>query len=135
MKISKPIVSVFLLLTITLACKLLNRSSSGGLTDDNVSSIASNLPTFDPKAPPSAGAVALRRLAELEPSAVTLDRAAVETVERATLNKLLADLQVQANISFGPEPASSAAQFEDTRTVPVVATSLHPSTPAIFLLK
>jgi hypothetical protein len=135
MKISKLIVWVLLLLTVSLSCKLLNRSSSAGLTDDNLSRIARNLPTYDPKAPPpSPGAVALRRLAELEPSAVTLERE-VETVERAALKKLLADLQVQVNTGIGAEQASSPSPFDETRPVPVVATSSYPSTPALFLLQ
>ena len=136
---SKLIVSVLLLLAVSLSCKLLNRTKPGGLSDADVSRIASALPAYDPTAPPpSPGAVALRSLAELEPSAGTLSRE-VELVERAALKKLLGELQVQLNAGAGPEQASSPARFETSRTVPVVAMSSAShssmSSPALLFLQ
>jgi hypothetical protein len=119
MKLFRMLVPVILLLAVSLSCKLLNRTQPGAVSDDDLNRIATNLPNFDPNAPPSAGVVALRRLAELEPSATTLERE-VEAIERATFKKLLADLQVNVNTGAGPKRAS---QFEKTRTMQVVAMS------------
>jgi hypothetical protein len=108
-KVSKIlVVAVLLLLTGSLSCKFLNKSSSGGLTASDLSRITANLPTYDPKgAQPSAGAVALRRLAELEPSAGTL-APEFEAVERAAMKKLLAQIGVQANIGVSSTPSAVA---------------------------
>jgi hypothetical protein len=85
------------------------------------SKIAGNLPTYDPKAPPpSPGASALRRLAELEPSVAKLV-GDVEAAERAALKTVLAELRAQRNNDT--EQASPALQLEGPRAVPVVARS------------
>ena len=119
MKIPKLLVPVLVLLAVSLSCKLLNRSGSGGLSADRLNRIAANLPTVDPNASnqPSAGAVALRRLAELEPSAATLEPE-VEAVERAALKKLLAESGVRARIGTTRKQAVAQAQFATTTAPP-----------------
>jgi hypothetical protein len=138
MKTSKLVLSVLLLLAVSLSCKLLNRSGSkGGLSDGELSKIAANLPIYDPNGPPpSPGAVALRRLAELEPSVANLERD-VEAVERAGLKSLLAELRAQENTGNTTEQASYAHEFEESRAVPIIATSSVSSSslPALFLLQ
>jgi hypothetical protein len=138
MKSSKLVLSVLMLLAISLSCKLLNRSGSkGGLSDGDLSKIAGNLPIYDPNGPPpSPGAVALRRLAELEPSVAQLE-SDVEAVERAALKSLLAKLRAQRNTGNGNGEVSYAHEFEEPRAVPVVATSSvsWSSLPALFFLQ
>ena len=117
MKILKVILPIALLMAVSLSCKLLNR---GG--DAEVTRFASNLPTYDRNAvQPSAGAVALRRLAELEPNAANLERE-VEASERAALNKLLAEFGVHGNNGTGVEQTTTA-HFAKAWVVPVDAAS------------
>jgi hypothetical protein len=121
MKNKNLILPILLVLAVTLSCKLLGRKDSGGLSSDQLSKIAASLPTYDPKAPPpSPGAAALRRLAELEPSAATLEHD-VEAVERAALKTLLAQFRVRVNSGNRDEQASSASRLDRPRVVPVVA--------------
>ena len=92
-KISKAIVSLLLLLAVSLSCKLVDRFRSGGVVSGDYSKVAANLPNYDPKVPPpSPGALALRELAELEPSAGKLV-GDVEAAERAALKSGLAQLR------------------------------------------
>lgn len=121
MKIPKLVVPVLLLLAVSLSCKLLNRGGSGGLSADHLNRIAANLPTFNPNASnqPSAGAVALRRLAEMEPSAASLERE-FEAVENAALKKLLADVGVRADNGAGDKQATAQSQFARTTSAPAL---------------
>lgn len=130
-----------LLLAVLLSCKLLNRGGSGGLSADSVNRIAANLPTFNPNASSqvSAGAVALRRLAELEPSATTLERE-FEAVERAALKKLLAEAGVRADIGAGAKQEIAQSQFATTTALPLMETSSvsqsrSSSAPALLFLQ
>lgn len=131
MKQSNIIFPVLLLLAVSLSCKLLNR---GG--DAEVSRFASSLPTYDRNAiQPSAGAIALRRLAALESSASTLERE-VEATERAALKKLLSEFSIEGNIRRRVEQTTTA-QFGARGVLPLVATSSvsQPSIPAFFFLQ
>lgn len=95
MKNSKWVLSLLLILTVSLSCKLVDRFRSGGVVSGDYSKVASNLPNYDPKDPaPSPGAAALRELAELEPSVERLIRD-VEAAERAALKTALAELRAQ----------------------------------------
>ncbi|MCM3870721.1 MAG: hypothetical protein ND895_08515, partial [Pyrinomonadaceae bacterium] len=72
--------------------------------------------------PPSPGAAALRRLAELQPSVGKLV-GDVEAVERAAMKTGLAELRAQRRDGNDTDQGSSASQFEASRAVPVVARS------------
>jgi len=105
MKISRIVTLVLLLLSVTVSCKLLNRGGSGGVSADQLTRITANLPTYDPQGvQPSAGAVTLRRVAELEPSASALEPD-FEAVEQAAMKKLLAEFGVQANLGTSTTPS------------------------------
>ena len=139
MKFPKLLVPVLVLFAVSLSCKLLNRSGSGGLSADHLNRLAANLPTVDPNASnqPSAGAIALRRLAELEPSAATLEPE-VEAVERAALKKLLAELGVRADIRAGANQATVDSQPATTTALPLMemsSQSRSPLGPALFFLQ
>ncbi|HKO44417.1 MAG TPA: hypothetical protein VJU84_14160 [Pyrinomonadaceae bacterium] len=132
MKISKSIVSLFLLLSVSLSCKLVDRFRSGGVVSGDYSKVAAGLPNYDPKAPaPSPGAEALRLLAELEPG---VDKLAgdVEAAERAALKTGLGELRAQ----LGTEPLSRALEIKERKgptllaaKSPIVGTAF----PALFL--
>jgi hypothetical protein len=141
MKIPKLVVPVLLLLAVSLSCKLFNRGDSGGVSAERVNRIATNPPTFNPNASDqvSAGAVALRRLAELEPSATTLERE-FETVERSALKKLLSEAGVRAGIGSNAESLIAQSQFATTTAQPLRETSSMSQSrsslsPALFLLE
>jgi hypothetical protein len=107
-KISRIIALVLLLLSVTASCKLFNRGGSGGVSANDLARITADLATYDPKGvQPSAGAVALRRLAELEPGASAL-APEFEAVEQAAMKKLLAEIGVQANIGVSTTPSRVA---------------------------
>ena len=125
-----------MLLAVTLSCKLLNRSGSkDGVVAGDISKIADNLPTYDPNAPPpSPGAAALRRLAELEPSVAALERD-VEASERAAMRSIFDKLKTPRNAGTSTEKTVSGRAFAHTRVAftkpPVVGTSF----PALALLQ
>ncbi len=138
MKNRNLVLAVLLLAAVSLSCKLLDRFGTKKGVVANLSRIAANLPTFDPKAPPSPGAVAFRRLAELEPRAAAMERP-MEAVERAALKKLIAEPQAQVKSDVGPKQASPSVQFDEMTAVPVVAmSSVSQSSsfrPALFVLQ
>ena len=108
MKISKAMVSLLLILTVSLSCKLVDRFRSGSVVSGDYSKVARNLAYYDPKEPaPSPGAFALRQLAELEPSVNKL-LGDVEAAERAALKTGLAQLRVQRGTGDNEELSISA---------------------------
>ena len=134
MKVSKVVVFpvLLLLLTVSLSCKLLKRTPSGGPSAEDLSRIAANLPTYDPKGvQPSAGAIALRQLAEQEPSAARL-APQFEAVEQAALKKLLAQVGVQANIGVSTTP-SRLASTKAPVPLAMLSGSQSPSLALFFL--
>lgn len=140
MKNTKLVVPVLLLVAVTLSCKLLNRKSStaiDGVVSD-LSKIADNLANYDPNdPPPSPGAAALRRLAELEPSVAKLV-VEVESAERAALQTGLADLRPQRSASNATDKYSAPSQVEGLRARNLfVAKSPMPGAalPALFILQ
>jgi hypothetical protein len=131
MKLPKLVLPVLLLMAVSLSCKLLNRAGSGGVSADDLTRITANLPTYDPKGVrPSAGAIALRRLAELEPSAGTLEPE-FEAVEQAALKKLLAEVGVQANIGISTPPSRVA---KTKAPVPLAMSSGSQSLPLALVV-
>jgi hypothetical protein len=107
MKTSKLVLPVLLLLAVSLSCKLLNPTGSGGLSADDLNRAARNLPTYDPKAPPpSPGAAALRGLAVLEPRVAELERS-VEAAERAAIKTSLAKLPAEPTAGDSTKEISS----------------------------
>ena len=123
MKSIKLVLPVLLLLAVSLSCKLVDRLRSRGEVSGDFSKVAGNLANYDPKAPPpSPGAAALRRLAELEPS-VTKLVGDVEAAERAALKTGLAELRAQRNIGNSTDQDSQALQLEASRVLPIVGRS------------
>src|SRR5688500_14184375 len=113
MKISKSIMSLLLILAVSLSCKLVDRFRSGGVVSGDYSKVASNLPNYDPKDPaPSPGAVALRELAELEPSVEKLV-GDVEAAERAALKTGIAQLRAQRGAGTDNEQLSGASRVKE----------------------
>ena len=109
MKNSKLVLAVLMLTAVSSSCKLLNRSSQDGVASD-YSKIASQLPAYDPTAPPpSPGAAALRRLAVLEPRVAALEPD-VEAAERAALKTGLTGLAAQRSAGIGTEETFPALQ-------------------------
>ncbi len=94
-----------LMIILALGCRF-GRSKDGMVSGD-FSKIAGNLANYDPKdPPPSPGAAALRRLAELEPSVGKLV-GDVEAAERAALKTGLAELRAQRGAGNDTEKFSA----------------------------
>ncbi len=106
---------VLVLVIVSMSCSLFTPASSkDGAVAGDINQDFDNLPIFDPEAPlPSPGAMALRALAELDPSVAVLE-SDVEAAEQAALNALVADLQAQLDaggdieVPFLPSQPGSA---------------------------
>jgi len=102
------------------------------------SKVAANLPNYDPKVPPpSPGALALRELAELEPSAGKLV-GDVEAAERAALKIGLAQLRAQGGTDSDPELFSVLADEKgrkDSNRVIAKVPMFGTVFPALFIYK
>ena len=89
--------ALVLMIILVLGCRL--GGSKDGVKTGKVLHWPDNLPTYDPKAPPpSAGAAALRGLAQLEPRVAELVTV-VETTEREAMKTLLAKLPAKESTS------------------------------------
>jgi hypothetical protein len=104
MNVKKAALFVLVLVMISVSCNLFTPTSNNAdVAPDGLNHIFDNLPPYDPEAPlPSPGATALRLLQELDPSVSVLETD-VEASERAALNSLLDDLQVQLDAGSGIE--------------------------------
>ena len=132
----KPILSLLLILAISLSCKLVDRIRSKGVVSGDYSKVAANLPNYDPKVPPpSPGALALRELAELEPSAGKLV-GDVEAAERTALKSGLAQLRAQGGAGSDTELFSVLAHAKgrkDSNRVLAKVPMFGTVFPALFI--
>jgi hypothetical protein len=102
MKNLKLVAFVLVLLIVSVSCNFFTQTSNQDwVVPGDLSQVSSELPIYDPAAPPpSPGAAALRALAVLEPDVAEL-QGDVDAAERATMNALLADLQAQLSAGSG----------------------------------
>src|SRR5688500_1710453 len=136
MKISKSIMSLLMILAVSLSCKLVDRFRSGGVVSGDYSKVAGNLPNYDPKDPaPSPGALALRQLAELEPSVEKLV-GDVEAAELAALKTGLAQLRAQRGAGSDNEQLFGASRVKGTNGSTLLKTKppmVGAAFPALFI--
>src|SRR5688572_22894857 len=128
--------SLLLVLAVSLSCKLVDRFRSGGVVSGDYSKVAGNLPNYDPKDPaPSPGALALRQLAELEPSVEKLV-GDVEAAERAALKTGLAQLRAQRGAGSDNEQLFGASRVKGTNGSTLLKTKspmVGAAFPALFI--
>lgn len=110
-------VSLFLVLVIvSMSCQLFTPTSNkDGVLPGDLSQVSSELPIYDPEAPPpSPGAAALRALAVLEPGVADL-QGDVEAAERAALKAVTADLSARTSTGSSIELPFAISQFEGAK--------------------
>ena len=122
MKNAKQILPVLaVLLPVSLSCTFIkerfSKDSSAG-----IKAPSTNISSFDPNAPlPSGGAMALRQLAEFEPSAATLVDS-VEAAERSAMRKALDEVRPKSRNDA--DVSSASDQFSEPTQSPTSRSSL-----------
>ncbi len=112
MKNKKLVSFILVLLLMSISCNVFTPKSPdvGVVPPGDISKVFDNLPTYDPNAPlPSPGAAALRALTVFDPGVAVLE-SDVEASERAAIQAILSDLQIQLGAGNGAEIASRVAR-------------------------
>ena len=128
MKNSKVILPVLaILLCVSLSCTFLKDKFANSGEPANEFSIIAKLPPLDPEGPfVSPGAVAVRKLAELEPGVATFT-SRIEATERGAMKKIISANPRQLDTNKEKRKASSNSPTHEMRTAPMAFAKPNPA--------